>query len=372
MKTSQSASGLLQNISLVKASNLLKSHKISAYELVNHCYNLAKIGEEDLKLNAYVHLESHEDLLEQAQASDERIRSGKPLSPLDGIPVSIKANIAYKGRPLHACSQILGGEQELVSAYDSDVTEKLVRKSGAILIGQTNMDEFGMGSFGFHSSYGPTRNPLYLKDKDSFVSCGGSSSGAAATVSHGSCLAAIGTDTGGSVRLPATWCNVMGLKPTYGLISRHGIISYANSLDTVGIISRTAACIAAVLKCIAGRSERDATSIESLSMRTGGNFFKDTQSTKPLSGLRIGLPSAFSILECPTFIRDSWQKTANQFQSMGAEIIIINEDIISPETVKNSLSAYCVLAFAEASSNLMRYDGFRYGNRAIVKENRGT
>ena len=375
---------LLKNISITKAIRLLRDQKLTSCELVSYCYNLAVLGEEELKLNAYVHLApSLNILLEQARAADHRIKNGRALSPIDGIPVSIKANIACKGMPFHACSRILGGDQlskndssevnddQLISGYDSDVTKKLIHNSGAILIGQTNMDEFGMGSLGFHSAYGPTRNPLFLDDS-SIVSAGGSSSGAAAAVSHGSCLAAIGTDTGGSVRLPAAWCDVSALKPTYGLISRHGIIAYASSLDTVGIIARTPACTSLVLDCIAGQSEYDATSIPSLGKNGDMSYYRScidiekeeliTQvKNRPLTGFRVGLPSAFSIEECPEYIVKAWQNVADSLESLGADIVIVPDSVIHPDTVQNSLAAYYVLACAEASSNLMRYDGLRYG-----------
>lgn len=431
-------------LTLNRAARLLASQRLSSEELSIYCHRLALLGEEEWNLNAFTQVLPRGEIVAQAQASDERISRGKRLSPLDGIPVTFKANISVRERPLTAASKILGeGDGSLdACGCDSDVAELLLRRCGAVLVGITNMDEFGMGSLGtncssrFSENAGEvgqtfTKNPLpfmqlcmtgkqQLCDEiwverirapeglfkhhhltegceilnNLTVSAGGSSCGSAASVSHGSSLASIGTDTGGSVRLPAAWCGVVGLKPTYGLVSRHGVVSYASSLDTVGVLAPTANCAAAVLHCIANRSDdasRDSTSVyysPSVSLLhvsdqkqdelavvetgTGDSGEKDTQTSslsassavsKDLSGLRVGIPSAFSVAECPGYVKHAWALGADALQRHGAEIVTIPSDVISPMAVQNSLAAYYVLASAEASSNLSRYDGIRYGMR---------
>ena len=347
-----SKTNLLEKINLSRACTLLRENKVTSLELVEHCYNLAHFGDNELKLNAYTYIEKLENLRKQANASDDRIRKGCTLSPLDGIPISIKANMAFKGWPFHASSKILGcgespiSENVLISGYDSDIVKLLVRKYGAIMIGQTNMDEFAMGSFGFHSSQLPTRNPLYTENDD-VVAAGGSSSGGAAAVAHGSSLASIGTDTGGSVRLPAAWCKVTGLKPTYGLISRHGVISYASSLDTVGIIAQNPSCASIVLDHLAHPSMTDSTSISNdFSMPHNERLSYSSCASDSIAGLRIGIAEALSVEECPTLVTSDWQQVADCLELLGADIVMITNDIIKSQTIEHSLAAYYIIACA--------------------------
>ena len=299
-------------LSITQAIHLLRTKSITTTELSLYCYNLALHGEKILQLNAFTNIPSKEFILAQAYESEERFNNGTTKGLLDGIPITIKSNIAVQGFPLTACSRILGAErpkflgtaddgndfQKNICGYDSHVAHQLLRENGAILIGMTAMDEFGMGSLGnnlpndgMSSESSPsciTKNPLphllaqereYRIENDhdmnhtssssstsdqlkkrwieriknpssstsslpsernnhKTLSAGGSSSGSAASILHGSSLASIGTDTGGSVRLPSAWCGIVGFKPSYGLISRHGVVSYASSLDTVGILHR--------------------------------------------------------------------------------------------------------------------------------------
>lgn len=392
-------------LSLKRASWLLASGTITSEELCTYCHYLAVAGEEQWKLNAFTRLIPLSELMDHARASDDRRRRGGNVSPLEGIPVSFKANLAVASQPLTAASGVL--RDETPCGYNADVVSKLL-DSGAILLGINNMDEFGMGSLGTNvqPSLGAsiTKNPApytrHLKevvpsDNDSRVvdlirmpvdaiieahagafakedgnpirSAGGSSCGSGASVAHGSSLASLGTDTGGSVRLPAAWCGVVGLKPSYGLLSRYGVVSYASSLDTVGILAPTVDCATTVFTLLAqrkGHDSRDSTasfydSSVSLTTRESGD------SSQPLAGIKVGIPQAFSVAECPKSIRDAWSNGARCLVANGATVEVISTDGISPEMIKSSLAAYYVLASAEASSNLSRYDGVRYGPTAL-------
>ena len=388
-------------LTLKRASWLLASGKVTSEELCTYCHNLAVAGEEQWQLNAFTRLIPLSELLEYARASDDRRRRGGFVSPLEGIPVSIKANLAIASQPLTAASGVL--RDETPCGYDANVVSKLLN-SGAIVLGINNMDEFAMGSLGTNVqrtlTASITRNPVpyirHLKediplDNDSRVvdtirmpidaiieahadafakedgnpirSAGGSSCGSGASVAHGSSLASLGTDTGGSVRLPAAWCGVVGLKPSYGLLSRHGVVSYASSLDTVGILAPTVNCATTVLNHLAqrGSDSRDSTASfydSSISFTTEGD------GSQPLAGIKVGIPQAFSVAECPESIRVAWSNGARCLRAHGASVETISTDAISPEMVRKSLAAYYVLACAEASSNLSRYDGVRYGPTA--------
>ena len=361
-------------------------------QLVSHCHALAMAGEDRWGLNAFLALHSRDIVLEQARESDERLSAGQPR-PLEGIPVSVKAMFACREFPLTASSKILSTEQPC--GYDAHVVKQL-RNHGAIIIGVTQMDEFGMGSLGSNLGNGKfTKNPLpfqsrHLQDATSpadllewvkqpyqskfeshgaalaasdFYSAGGSSCGSAVSVAHGSSVLSLGSDTGGSVRLPAAWCEIVGLKPSYGLLSRHGLVSYASSLDTVGILGPTVACVGTavdLLRTTAGDHPFDSTTTVS-----DQSLFLGEESSG-LKGYRIGLPAAFSVHECPEDVRTAWSRAAEWLDQHGATIQEVATDLVSPELVLTSLAAYYVLASAEASSNLSRYDGLRYGERTDV------
>jgi aspartyl-tRNA(Asn)/glutamyl-tRNA(Gln) amidotransferase subunit A len=399
------SSSKLPVLTLKRASWLLASGKITSEELCTYCHNLAVAGEEQWQLNAFTKLIPLSELLQEARVSDNRRRRGGDVSPLEGIPVSIKANLAVASQPLTAASRVLRDEDPC--GYNADVVSKLL-DAGAILLGINNMDEFGMGSLGTNIQpsleASITRNPVpyirHLKEivpmdndlrladfirmsvdsimeahADAFAkedgnpirSAGGSSCGSGASVAHGSSLASLGTDTGGSVRLPAAWCGVVGLKPSYGILSRYGVVSYASSLDTVGILAPTIDCATTVFTLLAqrkGDDSRDSTasfydSSASLTTRENGD------SSQPLAGIKVGIPQAFSVAECPKSIRDAWSNGVRSLVANGAIVETISTDEISPEMIKKSLAAYYVLASAEASSNLSRYDGVRYGPTAL-------
>ncbi|KAG7368444.1 amidase signature domain containing protein [Nitzschia inconspicua] len=418
-------------LTIQQAARLLDAGLISCKQLVTYCRTLAVAGEEIWGLHAYNTLVDLDQMLDQAGESDRRRHYGETISILDGIPMSFKSNIAVRTEPLTAGSRILGHHHDINKAsmiappvgYDADTVKILLRDKGGILMGTTSLDEFGMGSLGTNTAVGvdgkttPTKNPLPLlsfldemltnaipKDASSAeeqlvatlqlpsdvilqchqnalqlyeqshmggfaFSAGGSSSGSAASVAHGSSLLSLGTDTGGSVRLPAAWCGLVGLKPSYGLLSRHGIVSYASSFDTVGILARSVDCACIALDVLAQRGEY---SRDSTFSSYGPNNTSSSQvavaelstSNNPLNGVKVGIPEAFSIRECPSDICENWSKAAQILEDHGAEIVQVSSESISPDLIQKALAAYYVLVSAEASSNLSRYDGFRYGVKA--------
>ncbi len=559
-----------RRLTISRASHLLQTQQITSQQLCQHAHNLANFGEHSLHLNAYVKLLPLSDIVYQAQQSNERICNGQAKSVLDGIPVTVKANIAVGKWWMmpHSSSAILNSdtmnyhdtnncsissnnssnddENEVV--YESDIARKLLNDCGAVLIGITNMDEFGMGSLGlnsglhsnhhqYHNSnnnkvsynninnngvsggchatqeqyldkkqYSPTYNPLpwmhrlsmlqlqqqqqqshthqqnnllpimdssnninnkknedrywidliqnstihnphgisdedaleelldevrywtqipssqpnndgggdnnnstassrYSSSSSPLLSSGGSSSGAAATIAHGSSLLSIGTDTGGSLRLPSAWTSTVGFKPTYGTFSRYGVVSYASSLDTVGFVTGSVECARigweclrdddrrknvvasnndnddVERSCVDSSKSRDATArvyhddkygltLQQQQEEINNNNNNNGNDTKPpLANIRIGIPNAFSLHETPPLIANAWTAAANTLQNVGgATLVPIPESLVSSEWIKLSCAAYYVLACAEASSNLSRYDGVRFGLNVDLNE----
>ena len=388
---------VIPRLTVSRAQRLLAAGAISSEDLVQYCHALAVAGEEQWHLNAFVYIQDRMDLVLQARDLDDRRRSGEPIGVLNGIPVSVKANLAVSDFALTAGSKILGSEAigTPLCGYDAHVVKKL-RDSGALIIGSTNMDEFGMGSLGTNAAASKfngskaTRNPLPLfrhcviqtdaelidiiqrpydaiiedhirsNECDLSFSAGGSSCGSAASVAHGSSLISLGSDTGGSVRLPASWCGVVGFKPSYGVLSRHGLVSYASSLDTVGIFGSSVSCVA--IACDQIRNKENENSRDSTASITSFEEYVGTiDGHLSLAGIKIGIPAAFSVEETPTCVLDAWSAAAEHLQSLKATIVELSPSQLSPELIQNSLPAYYVLASAEASSNLSRYDGMRYG-----------
>lgn len=370
----------LPRLTLRRARALLDSRLIESVELADYCRNLAVAGETIWKLHAFTHIADRDQLLEDAKQSDWRLANAGTQSILDGIPVSIKANIAVKHWSLTAGSSILDDTAPI--GYNADVVDSM---KGALLIGQTTMDEFGMGSLGHSDTINPipiipartefsnddmakaiklpqdaileaTQHFWDERKDDTSYRPGGSSCGSAVSVAHGSSLVSIGSDTGGSVRLPAAFCNVVGLKPSYGLISRHGLVAYASSLDTVGVLAPSVDCASLAVQCLLKRTDKDSTQA---SEETIHIIQKSLQDKVPasLDGIRVGIPSAFSVEECPDHVTRAWESGADCLQHLGANVGTTS--IVS--NIQHALSAYYVLVSAEASSNLMRYDGFRYG-----------
>jgi aspartyl-tRNA(Asn)/glutamyl-tRNA(Gln) amidotransferase subunit A len=395
----------MPTLTLRRANRLLEAGVITSEQLCSYCHALAVAGEEIWQLNAFTHLIARDQLLDWARESDHRRRQtqhhGKQLSRFEGIPLSFKANMAVASMQLTAASQILGANDANTPAvgYDADVVRIMIQDGGGILMGITNMDEFGMGSLGTFGIGKTTRNPtsylrrfralqgsdigdeLWVKlinkstneilemhhkayKEETVYSAGGSSCGSATSVAHGSSLLSLGTDTGGSVRLPAAWCGVVGLKPSYGLLSRHGVVSYASSLDTIGILAPSVDCVASVLDVLAQRKgpSKDSTASYYQESASLSNLIDNAATDgKSMSGIKVGIPAAFCVEECPRTVQTSWTEAANFLRQQGASVEIISNETVSPDIVQKSLAAYYVVASAEASSNLSRYDGFRYG-----------
>ncbi|MDD5439448.1 MAG: Asp-tRNA(Asn)/Glu-tRNA(Gln) amidotransferase subunit GatA [Candidatus Omnitrophica bacterium] len=301
---------------------------------------LKRIDEVDGRIRAFVHID-REAIHEEARRAKQGF--------LAGVPVAIKDNLCVRGEPTTCASRILAGFRP---PYDAKVVEKL-RASGALLFGKVNMDEFAFGSSCETSCYGPTRNPW-----DTGRIPGGSSGGSAAAVSSGEVPMALGSDTGGSIRQPAALCGVVGLKPTYGVVSRYGLIAFASSLDQIGPITKNVADAARLLTVIAGHDERDSTSVE----RKGTDYTKAL--IKDVRGLTIGIPKEYFIAGIDPDVDRAVKKAIQCLRDCGAHTV----DISLPHS-RYAVSCYYIIAPAEASSNLGRYDGVQYGLRG--DESRG-
>ncbi len=320
----------------------LVSGEVSARELTDQ--HLARIAAVEPSLNAYLEVTA-----ERARADADRIdqarSAGDDLPPLAGVPLAIKDNLCTKGVPTTCASRMLAG---FVPPYESTVTGRLW-DAGAVLLGKTNLDEFAMGGSTETSAFGPTANPWNVDHVP-----GGSSGGSAAALAAGACMASLGSDTGGSIRQPASFCGVVGLKPTYGRISRYGLVAFASSLDQVGPFSSNVADTAALLQVMAGYDPRDSTSLKV----PVPDYSADLE--KPIKGLRVGL-----VRECfeqdglSAEVKASVLAAAEQLQALGAELV----DVSCPRFT-DGIATYYVIAPSEASANLARYDGVKYGFRA--------
>ena len=319
----------------------LDAGAVTASQLVERA--LARGAELDAPLHALLYPRRERALAEAGEADARRAR-GEKLSILDGIPVVIKDCIVQSGEPATAGSKILAG---YVSPFDATAVARL-RAAGAVIVARANMDEFAMGSSTAHSCYGPVRNPW-----DRERSPGGSSGGSAAAVAAGIVPLALGSDTGGSVRQPAALCGITGMKPTYGRVSRYGLIAYASSLDQIGPFARSAADCAALLDEIAGHDPADSTSLPEPSPRTVAALTGD------VSGLRIGIPrDVLALPGAQPAVVERVLAAAGVLARAGAKLV----DVTLPHT-RYGIAAYYLIATAEASSNLARFDGVRYGLR---------
>lgn len=313
----------------------LKNKEFSSVEITQEFINQIKQDE----LNSFV-LTAEDFALEQAKAADQKIAKGE-ISALTGIPVAFKDLILTKGIKTTACSKMLA---DFIPPYDSTVTKK-VYEAGGIMIGKTNMDEFAMGGSNENSCFGPVKNPW---DK-SRVS-GGSSGGSAVAVANGYSPVSLGSDTGGSIRQPASFCGIYGIKPTYGRVSRYGIIAFASSLDQIGTFAKNTEDLATMLEVISGKDPLDATSVDMPNNKINlGTSIK---------GLKIGVPKEYFIEGLDPEIESTVKKAIAEYEKLGAEIV----EISLPHT-EQAVSTYYIIAPAEASSNLSRYDGIRYGFR---------
>jgi aspartyl-tRNA(Asn)/glutamyl-tRNA(Gln) amidotransferase subunit A len=332
------------SLTLAQARDLLRQRKLSAVELADA--HLAAIAR-GRALNAFV-LETPEEARAMAQRADAALARGAG-GPLAGIPLGIKDLFATQGVRTTACSHILEG---FVPTYESTVTANLWR-DGAVMLGKCSNDEFAMGSSNEGSCHGPVVSPWRRKGSDAKLVPGGSSGGSAAAVAAGLCVGATGTDTGGSIRQPAAFCGIVGIKPTYGRCSRWGIIAYASSLDQAGPFGRTVRDCAILLRSMAGHDPKDTTSVD----RAVPDY--EAAVGRSIKGMRIGLPKEYRVPGMAGEIETLWRRGADWLKDAGAEIV----EVSLPHT-KYALPAYYIVAPAEASSNLARYDGVRYGLRA--------
>ncbi len=328
------------NASLKQLSLQLAAKKISSTELTTEF--LKRIKALNPEYNAFITLDE-EISLAQAQAADKMRASGQAV-PLTGIPIAQKDIFCTKGWLTTCGSKMLSN---FVSPYDAGVIERF-NQAGAVNIGKTNMDEFAMGSSNETSFYGPVKNPW-----DHAAVPGGSSGGAACAVAARLAPAATGTDTGGSIRQPAALCGISGIKPTYGLVSRYGMIAFASSLDQGGPMAKSAEDLALLLNVMIGFDPRDSTSLQ----RDAEDYARDLQ--KPLAGLRIGLPKEYFAEGMSKDVESAIEKALDEYRKLGAQTVEV-----SLPNAPLAIPVYYVLAPAEASSNLSRFDGVRYGHRA--------
>ncbi len=333
----------LTNLTLTETLDGLKNKQFSATEVTQ---SYIKSMEANRRLNAYV-LETPEVALAQAKEADTRYANGTNKA-LDGIPMGIKDLFCTKGIRTTACSHIL---DNFIPQYESTVTQNLLN-AGISILGKLNMDEFAMGGSNETSYFGPVINPYKADNSDADLVAGGSSGGSAAAVSANMCVAATGTDTGGSIRQPSALCGVTGIKPTYGRCSRYGIMAFASSLDQAGPIAKSVKDCALLLNVMAGHDDKDSTSatvaVPNFTQLIG----------KDIRGLKIGIPAEYRPDGLNAEISKLWDDGIAMLKARGAEIV----NISLPHT-KYALAAYYIIAPAEASSNLARYDGVRYGLR---------
>jgi aspartyl-tRNA(Asn)/glutamyl-tRNA(Gln) amidotransferase subunit A len=318
----------------------LAAKKVSARELAGEFYK--RIEARNPELNAYLTF-SQERAYAQADRVDAMVAAGKPLPPLAGVPMAIKDVISTRGVRTTCGSKIL---EKYVPPYDATAVER-VEKAGAVILGKTNCDEFAMGSSNENSAYGPVRNPEATDRVP-----GGSSGGSAAAVAAGLAVAALGTDTGGSIRQPGAFCGIPAMMGSYGRVSRYGLIAFASSLDRIGPFARNVKDVAKVLQIISGRDPNDSTSTTA----PVPDYRAETE--KPVKGLRIGIPKEYFGEGMDEGVRNKMEAGIGLFKKLGCELL----DIHMPHT-DYAIATYYIIATAEASSNLARYDGVRYGLR---------
>ena len=331
----------ITSLSLRQLSDCLRSGELTAVQAAE-AY-LASIRENDPSIRAYLSV-LEEKAMGQAAETDRRRARGETLSPLAGVPAGIKDNICTKGVTTTCASRML---EQFIPPYNAHVIEKL-EEAGAVTLGKLNMDEFAMGSSTENSFFQITHNP-----RDPSRVPGGSSGGSAAAVAAGEAAFALGSDTGGSIRQPAAFCGVVGMKPTYGTVSRYGLVAFASSLDQIGPLTRDVADSAMVMDCIAGHDSRDSTSIRMDKLPYASQLGQD------IRGIKIALPEEFFGEGLSEDVRKGIQLAARRFQDLGAEIVRV-----SMPALTYALPAYYIISSAEASSNLARFDGIRYGYRS--------
>jgi len=325
-------------LTIHEAHRLLENKQLSSLELTKAC--LERIPQAEPRVHALVTV-TDELALQQAQKADELLATGN-TNPLTGIPVIIKDNMCTKGIPTTCSSKML---ENFVPPYDATVVEKL-NGCGAVIVGKSNMDEFAMGSSNEHSAFFPTHNPWDLSRVP-----GGSSGGSATAVAVGESIYALGSDTGGSIRQPAGFCSVTGLKPTYGRVSRYGLVAFASSLDQIGPLTQDVTDCALVLNAIAGYDSRDSTSVP----YPTPDYTRCL--TTDLNGLRIGIPREYFVEGMQAEVATAIRAAVNKLEELGARA---DWEVSLPST-RYALAAYYIIAPSEASANLARYDGVKYG-----------
>ena len=335
----------LQTLSLFAARNLVVQGQTSAVALAEEHYERIAVvdGPAGDDIGSYLTL-SRDRAMQQAERIDGDVRAGKPLGPLAGVPVGVKDVLATKGIETTSGSRILSGWHP---PYDATAVARL-EAAGALILGKLNCDEFAMGSSNENSAYKPVRNPRALGRVP-----GGSSGGSAAAVAAGLCVASLGTDTGGSIRQPAAFCGVVGVLPTYGRVSRYGLIAFASSLDRIGPLTRSVADAAVMMEVLAGPDLMDATAAE----EPVPSYVAELE--KPVAGLRIGVPQEYLGEGLDPEIRAAVESSLDALRAAGCTV-----HSISLEHTRYAVPTYYVLATAEASSNLSRFDGVRFGLRA--------
>jgi len=331
----------LTDLTLLELAAKLASGETTSVEATRAC--LARIAQVDGKVKAFLRLDEH-GALAAAEASDARRKKGNPLGPLDGVPVAVKDIFLTEGVETTCASRVLQG---FVPPYDATPV-RLLKEAGTPILGKLNQDEFAMGSSNESSAYGPCHNPW-----DVTRTPGGSSGGSAAALAAREVFGTLGTDTGGSIRQPAALTNTVGLKPTYGRVSRYGVIAYASSLDAPGPMARTVGDVAALLQVLARHDPRDSTSAPA----DVPDYLADLE--HGVAGLKLGVPREYFVEGMDPEVEASVREALKAYERLGATLV----DVSLPHT-KYALATYYLLAPAEASSNLARYDGVRYGLRA--------
>ncbi|MBD3353491.1 MAG: Asp-tRNA(Asn)/Glu-tRNA(Gln) amidotransferase subunit GatA [Candidatus Lokiarchaeota archaeon] len=329
----------LNQLSGIEIRDKIRTQEISSEDIVLACFK--RINDVESKINAFTEV-FEKEAVKRAKEIDKKIKKGEKVGNLAGIPLAVKDLISVKGHQTSAGSKMLNG---YISPYDSTVIERLVRKQDAIIIGTTNMDEFAMGSSTESSFYGATYNPWNLK----FVP-GGSSGGSGAAIAADETILSLGSDTGGSIRCPAAYCGVAGIKPTYGRVSRYGIIAYANSLEQVGPISKTVKDSALVLQNMAGKDPKDATTVD----ESVENYLDIIENG--IEDFTIGIPNEFYGEGLDPDVEKQVRNAIKILEKKGSNIIKV-----SLPHIEYALPTYYLIAMSEASSNLARFDGIRYG-----------
>lgn len=330
----------LCDLSGFQLNRLLGKREVSAREITESV--LRRIDEKEPQIHSFITV-TRDIARKQADRADQKIREGRAVPPLTGIPIAVKDLLCTEGIPTTCASRIL---TDYIPPYNATVVSRLLR-DGAVLVGKTNMDEFAMGSSTENSAFGITRNPI-----DTERVPGGSSGGSAAAVAAGETVLAIGSDTGGSIRQPASFCGIVGMKPTYGRVSRYGLIAYASSLDQIGPLCRSVEDCALLLNSICGHDEKDTTSVD----KPNPDYMQSLN--QELDGVRIGLPKEYFVEGMDSRIREKIMDAVSLLERNGARIM----EVSLPHT-PYAVGTYYLIATAEASSNLARYDGVRYGFR---------